>query len=298
MWAPDSLLDLIVVVSRSSLREPLSITPPERIVVDVKGFGWGNPDERRRIDATFRIPEDAHCTKIWGHFYIGLTGAVLDPTMAGYDSARAFSFGRVLTQNIPENKVEDMKQFGREHLTSNSHPQHAVSGRHSTNAFYHPNFIMSFIPDAGTMSYLNLNRAVRQHVHLEPTGARDESGQNGWYYPVLFINTFWQLKVDMVELNNSVTTLPIHVELNAQKSWLFQVLANVDGTTKQNIINSPFAEQETHEYHDGFELDIFKEIWLETNVYLLVVLASVFGVYVFLEVCGLFSDIVSLFGPP
>jgi hypothetical protein len=53
---------------------------------------------------------------------------------------------------------------------------------------------MSFIPDSGVMHFPSLHPAVRQYVHLESSGARDGSGQNGWYYPVLFVNTFWQLR--------------------------------------------------------------------------------------------------------
>lgn len=98
---------------------------------------------------------------------------------------------------------------------------------------YHPNFTVSFIPDSGVMQYPTLNPAVRQYVHVEATGARDASGQNGWYYPVLFVNTFWQLRTHMTALNSTVTRLPIHININHLANWKFSLLASVDEGAKQ-----------------------------------------------------------------
>ena len=101
------------------------------------------------------------------------------------------------------------------------------------NSHYHPNFTMSFIPDTGVMHYPSLHPAVRQYVHMEASGARDATGQNGWYYPVLFVNTFWQLRTHMTTLNQTVTRLPFHVNLNNFANWKFSIMASVDEGAKQ-----------------------------------------------------------------
>jgi hypothetical protein len=69
---------------------------------------------------------------------------------------------------------------------------------------------------------------------MESTGARDGSGQNGWYYPVLFVNTFWQLRTHMMTLNSTVTTLPLHIDLNHLAYWKFSLMASLDEGAKQN----------------------------------------------------------------
>src|SRR5271156_3513882 len=92
---------------------------------------------------------------------------------------------------------------------------------------------MSFIPDTGVMHFPTLHPAVRQYVHMERTAARDATGQNGWYYPVLFVNTFWQLKTHMTILNSTVTRLPIHIDLNNLANWKFSILASIDEGAKQ-----------------------------------------------------------------
>lgn len=77
---------------------------------------------------------------------------------------------------------------------------------------------------------------------MEASGARDGSGQNGWYYPVLFVNTFWQLRTHMIALNSTVTTLPIHINLNHLANWKFSILASMDEGAKQTARNAAQGE--------------------------------------------------------
>lgn len=93
---------------------------------------------------------------------------------------------------------------------------------------------MSFIPDTGIMQYGTISPPVRQYLHTEATGARDSTGQNGWYYPVLFVNTFWQLRTHMIALNSTVTEVPLHIDLNHLANWKFTILASVDEGAKQS----------------------------------------------------------------
>jgi hypothetical protein len=93
---------------------------------------------------------------------------------------------------------------------------------------------MSFIPDTGVMTFPTLPPSVRQYVRTEATGARDGTGQNGWYYPVLFINTFWQLRTHMMALNSTVTEVPLHIDLNNLANWKFNIISNMDEASKQS----------------------------------------------------------------
>ena len=45
---------------------------------------------------------------------------------------------------------------------------------------------------------------------------------------MLFINTFWQLNSHMMLLNETVTELPLRIDLNNMASWKFQLLANIE----------------------------------------------------------------------
>ena len=48
---------------------------------------------------------------LWGHFYVGLTGSQLDPSVPGYDTSRAFHFIRPLTQYILQKKAKKTKNL-------------------------------------------------------------------------------------------------------------------------------------------------------------------------------------------
>lgn len=84
------------------------------------------------------------------------------------------------------------------------------------------------------MQYTSITPPIRQYIRTEATGARDATGQNGWYYPILFVNTFWQLKTHMTILNSTVTEVPLHFDLNNLANWKFSLLATVDEGAKQS----------------------------------------------------------------
>jgi hypothetical protein len=158
------------------------------------------------------------------------------------------------------------------------------------NSHYHPNFTMSFIPDTGVMVYPSLHPAVRQYVHLEASGARDATGQNGWYYPVLFVNTFWQLRSHMTALNSTVKRLPLHINLNNQANWKFSLIASMDEGAKSTS-RAAAQGQAPPGGGDGSEFEMIKEVLLDTNIYLLgtTVVVSIF--HMIFEMLAFKSDI-------
>jgi hypothetical protein len=149
---------------------------------------------------------------------------------------------------------------------------------------------MSLIPDAGVMLFPSLHPAVRQYVHLEATGARDATGQNGWYYPVMFINTFWQLKTHMTTLNSTVTRVPIHINLNNFANWKFSMIASIDEGAKQTARQAAQG-QAPPGGGDGSEFEMIKEVLLDTNIYLLGTTVIVSILHMIFEMLAFKSDI-------
>lgn len=294
MWSVDSALDILIVVSPSFVQEPLDKIQKERIVVNEKAFRMTDKTDKRVIDTSFAVPKEVQNNgTLWGHFYIGLEDQKLDPAAKGYDPSRACHFIFPLTQYLPKKKVVKTKNLlGSTNTTGKSEIEEVPTAR-VINSFYHPNFTFSFIPDTGVMNYAALHPAVRQFVHLDATGARDGTGQNGWYYPTLFINSFWQLKSQMIELNSTVARLPFHVDLNTQANWLFSIITSIEESNKQTqrqVANGgpvPAAG-------DGSEFEMFKEILLDSNVYLLITTAVVSVLHMVFEMLAFKSDIVRL----
>ena len=293
IWPANSTLDMSIYVSPSLVMPALASVKRDTLVLEEKGFTLGDWKENRQIDTTFAVPQEVQKNgTLWAHFYIALHDHPLDPTAKKYNISNAYHFFRPLNHVLAKKKVKKTRKL----LGDASEPIEEFEEDKGPvfSSYYHPNFTMSFIPDSGVQSYSGMHPAVRQHVQLESTGARDASGQNGWYYPVLFVNTFWQLRDHMTELNSTVKTLPLHITLNNLNNWKFSLYASIDEGMKQNqrqVANGgPMPAG-----GDGSEFEEFKRVLIDTNVYLLSTTAIVSVLHMIFEMLAFKSDIVSLF---
>ncbi|TVY88346.1 Cleft lip and palate transmembrane protein [Lachnellula willkommii] len=291
MWPLDTPLDITIVVSPTFVSEPVAKTPKERRVVEEMGFRFGDYKENRVIDTEFTVPKEVQNNgTLWAHFYIGISGSKLDPTTAGYDPSQAYHFVHPLTQYIAQKKIKKTKNLLAASDDDVEEEVEEVPTGPIINSHYHPNFTISFIPDSGVMQYPTIQSAIRKYLQMEATGARDATGQNAWYYPIVFVNSFWQLKTHMTTLNSTVTKLPLHINLNNFANWKFSLISSMDEGAKQTArnaaqgISSPGGG-------DGSEFEMIKEVLLDTNPILLgtTVVVSIF--HMLFEMLAFKSDI-------
>ncbi|KAJ9603369.1 hypothetical protein H2200_012147 [Cladophialophora chaetospira] len=271
LWPDKSVVDIKIYVSPDLVLPPLSKLPKESLVLDEKRFGIGNYTDNREITTHITIPKEVqHNATLWAHFYVALSGNELDPTTPSYDPHKAEYFRKPLNHYIPKKKTRKLKNLldkseatEEEEVAEESQPSGALIA-----SYYHPNFTLAVIPDTGIQNWRSMHPALRKNIVLDPTGQRDASGQNGWYYPVLFLNTFWQLRSHMTELNDTVTTLPLNINLYNLASWKYSLLASIDEGMKQNAQQAASGGP-MPAGGDGSEFEKFKEILLDTNAYLL-----------------------------
>ena len=298
IWPLNSTVDLAIYVAPSLVMPELKSLGRETLVLEEKGFAIGNWKENRQIDTSFVVPSEVQNNgTLWAHVYIALQGHILDPATKGYDIAKAYHFFQPLNQIIPKKKVKKTKNLlaGSKDADASNEDIEEDTGP-TFASYYHPNFTMSFIPDSGTLSFPTMHPALRQYVHLESTAARDASGQNGWYYPILYVNTFWQLKDHMTELNSTVKRLPLHIKLNNLANWKFSLYASIDDSVKQNQKNAASGGP-MPAAGDGSEFEEFKRVLVDTNIYLLATTVSVSILHMIFEMLAFKSDIVSFVSP-
>ncbi|PHH75299.1 hypothetical protein CDD80_2485 [Ophiocordyceps camponoti-rufipedis] len=289
IWPQDSTVDIVVTLSPSFKPMAIADTPSEYVVLREEGFHMDNKSDVRSIDTTFNVPKDVQNNgTLWGHFYIGLTGSQLDPREPGFDSERAYHFAHPLTQYLAKKKVAKTRNL----LDSRSEaePEEPKPVGPIITSHYHPNASFAFVPAMGVKDFSQLHPAIRQFLRLEATGARDGSGENGWYYPLLFVNTFWQLSSHMTVLNDTVKELPLHIELKNMAFWQFQVLASIEMNSKENARQAAFGAS-LPGGGDGTEIEMVKEIFMDTNPILLAITAVVTVAHLILETLAFGSDI-------
>lgn len=291
IWPQDSHVDIMVTLSPSFNPTPISETPPEYLVLQEKDFNMGNSSEKRTIDTKFTVPKAVQNNgTLWGHFYVGLTGSTLDPYQPGYDTARAFHFTYPLTQYLPKKKIAKTRNLldsrkEEEDMQVKEEPSGPI-----INSHYHPNASFSFVSAMGVKEFNQIHPAVKHYLCLEATGARDGTGQNGWYYPILYINTFWQLNSHMMILNETVKELPLHIDLTNMAMWKFSTIASIDLNSKENARKAAFG-QTLPTGGDGSEIEMVKEVLIDTNPILLGITIFVSIAHVILETLAFGSDI-------
>ncbi|EDU46463.1 cleft lip and palate associated transmembrane protein 1 [Pyrenophora tritici-repentis] len=292
MWPAGTEMDIAMYISSSIAMPPLKSMPQDTLLIDEKNFKFGDYNENREINTEFKVPKAVQQNAtLLAHFYVAQSGSVIDPTQPGYDTAKAYHFIRPLSQYQPKKKIAKTRN-----LLSDMPERVEAETEEEKNApkivasYYHPNFTVSLIPDAGTVQYANMHPGPRKFITLEATGARDASGQHSWYYPIVFTNTFWQLKKHMIELNDTVTTLPLNVKLNNFAHWKFNIIAAMDENLNANA-RAAAAGQSTPGGGDGSEMEMFKEILIDSNSYLLAITAVVSVFHMIFEMLAFKNDV-------
>ncbi|KAL3448522.1 cleft lip and palate transmembrane protein 1-domain-containing protein [Aspergillus insuetus] len=289
IWPPNSDLDISIYVSPSIVLPSLKSLPAQSLVLEEKKFGLGNYSDVREVDTTIQLPKEVQQNgTLWAHFLVGLSGHQLDPTAKDYSTDSAVHFFRPLNQYLPKKKTKKLKNL----LASDEVEEEEDDGLPdvSVSSYYHPNFTISVIPDSANMKYRQIHPAIRRHTQLEATGARDASGQNGWYYPIVYLNTFWQLKTHMQELNSTVETVPLRFTLNNLQNWKFSMIASIDDNAKQTAKQAAYG-QSTPGGGDGSEFEMIKEVLLDTNIWLLGTTGVVTILHMIFETLAFKNDI-------
>jgi hypothetical protein len=94
----------------------------------------------------------------------------------------------------------------------------------------------------------------------------------------------------MIELNDTVTTLPLNVNLNNLAHWKYNIFAAVDENLNANA-RAAAAGQSTPGGGDGSEMEMFKEILIDSNSYLLAITAVVSVFHMIFEMLAFKNDV-------
>ncbi|ETS03052.1 cleft lip and palate transmembrane protein 1 [Trichoderma reesei RUT C-30] len=290
IWPQDSYVDVVVTISPSPNPVPLAQVPAEYVVLNESRFHMNNKTDKRSVDTTFTVPEPVRNNgTLWGHFYIGLSGSVLDPYLPNFDPGRAYHVAHPLTQYLPKKKVAKTRNLLEDLPAPAEEPEEDTSGP-VIASYYHQNASFSLVPGLGVKDLDTVHPALKRFLRLEATGARDGTGQNGWYYPTLFVNTFWQLKSQMTVLNETVKELPLHIDLDNMPGWKFYAMAAVEQNSKENARQAALGNP-VPGGGDGSEIEMIKEIFIDTNPILLGITAVVSVAHMILETLAFGSDI-------
>lgn len=289
LWQDNQTLDISLYISPSVAMPSFASMKKESLIVNEKNFSMKG--DTRDIHKTFSVPASVQDNgTLWAHLFVGQQGAALDPAVASYNPAQAYRMSWPLTEYLGQKRIRktrNLLEAREDDEVEEPEPQGPKIA-----SYYHPNFTLAFIPGIGAASYVNLHPAIKQFYVLETTGKRDASGKNGWYYPVIYPNTFFQLKKDMYELNTTIPIdeLPINIHISTMASWQFQLMAAMDSGMKDTARKAALGET-TPGGGDGSELEMIKTVLLDSNIYLLATTVVVTILHTIFELLAFSSDV-------
>ncbi|KAK3686707.1 hypothetical protein LTR37_019544 [Vermiconidia calcicola] len=296
LWPSNVSVDVNMYISPSVVMPSFSAMPAGSLVVHERAFGLEkSKNDFREVHAEFDVPRTVQNNgTLWAHIFVGQHGAELDPASPQYDASKAYRMLRPLTDYLSKKKVHKKRNL----LDSSTEGEleevieEESKGGPAIASYYHPNLTLSFIPDSGAPVLGTLHPAVRQFYTLDANNGRDASGKNGFYYPVLYHNTFWQLRSHMTELNTTHPTprLEMNVRISTLANWQFNLMASMDEGMKETARKAARGET-TPGGGDGSEMELIKETLLDTNPWLLgtTVIVSIF--HMIFEMLAFKSDV-------
>lgn len=122
---------------------------------------------------------------------------------------------------------------------------------------WHENLTINIIDDHTPWTRGHVPQPLDDFIEFEPT--------TGKYYPVLYMNDYWNLLRDYMPINESVTSLPLHITYQPLTMFRWQLYTAQSMRSKwtSSILGSDMMEESDEEQ------DSVKEAFLETSPYLL-----------------------------
>lgn len=292
MWPVDVDLDIAMYLTPSALMPALTSMPSESLVFNTTGFRYGSGGDKRDFSNTVKVPEAVQKNgTLYMHVYIARSGYPLDPTSPDYDAAKAYRSSSPFTQYLTKRRVKKTRNLLSSADRTEDEPEDDLAEKGPLVAnYFHPNLTLAFIKDSGDLVVEAIQPPLRRFVQVEPSGARDETGKIAWYFPILWANTFWQLRSHMTELNETVKELPINIHLKNENNWLFSMMQSIDHNVKENSARAARGEK-LPGGGDGSEFEVIKEVLIDSNIYLLGTTAVVSILHMIFEMLAFKNDV-------
>ncbi|KAI0368074.1 cleft lip and palate transmembrane 1 [Pilatotrama ljubarskyi] len=243
---------------------------------------FGDWNEKRVAEFSVNLPPSVQNNgSLWADVFLVRDGASPDPTDPKFDPRSVHHVRTMLTKYLPKAKIRREKNLlggsttGHQEHEEEEEPQGDIIVSH-----WHNNLTLALISDNPAIPLQQVQPAAARYIELTPE--RDASGRP-FYKPIIFPNEFWHLRSQYIEINSTVSTLPLQVEFQPISYWKFTIFA---------ALTQSFAEAAKQQgATSGAELDEVKRMLVETNPYFLALTALVSMLHVVFEFLAFSSDV-------
>ncbi|KAJ8542348.1 hypothetical protein K7X08_017214 [Anisodus acutangulus] len=200
---------------------------------------------------------------LYAHVFFARSGYSPDPSDPEYQPLAAFGRTYSIVSYLPKSKANKKKSLlrssedSKEDVTVPEAVQEAQDdlkedGPPEWISYWKPNVTINLVDDFTRYTANSIPPIVAPYMNIEST--------TGNYYPTVFFNEFWLLRDKLIALNDTVTEVPLHLEVSPISMTKWQLFLQMDQSFQIHRSYGSMLEGESDE---------LKRVFLEGNPYLL-----------------------------
>ncbi|XP_010546275.1 PREDICTED: cleft lip and palate transmembrane protein 1 homolog [Tarenaya hassleriana] len=221
------------------------------------------PESTRTLSLKY-YPSEAlkHNGSLYAHVFFARSGYSVDPSDPEYQPLNSFGRTQPVVTYLPKPKADKTKSLlGNPTGSAESKPEVDENdldlkdeGPTEWISYWKPNITINLVDDFTRYSRNGVPPNIAPYLLVEP--------RTGNYYPTVSFNEFWLLKDKLIQINETVTELPLNLEVSPISMTKWQLFLQIDQSFQ---IHRSYGSM-----LDG-ESDELKRVFLEGNPYLLAI---------------------------
>nr|GLL19844.1 cleft lip and palate transmembrane protein 1 homolog isoform X1 [Ipomoea trifida] len=226
---------------------------------------WGHESSRSLSLKYFPSEALKHNGSLYAHVFFARSGYSPDPSDPEYQPLAAFGRTHPVVTYLPKSKADKKKSLlgNAEDSKDESDVPKVVEEDMADSkedvpvewvSYWKPNVTISLVDDFTRYTQNAVPPNIAPYLNIEPT--------TGNYFPTVFFNEFWLLKDKFIPINDTVTELPLHLEVSPISMTKWQLFLQIDQSFQIHRSYGSMLEGESDE---------LKRVFLEGNPYLLAI---------------------------
>ncbi|ORY25820.1 cleft lip and palate transmembrane protein 1-domain-containing protein [Naematelia encephala] len=277
LWPIGTPLSMLLYTSTSPDGEDIDHDKP---LVVWDGLTYGEWKDEREADLELDVPESVRANNgTWWMDVVLVKGG--GDSLSGKGPLEVAGYRKQLTRFLPKKRVrKEKKLIGGDEETEDEKEAEPVPvdlPAQPIVAHWSSNLTLTIVHPSGPIDFATLQPPVASYHQLAPTGPEEPKA----YFPVLFPNDFWLMRENLLPINDTSYSLPLHVNYHALSSMKFQLYSAMTQS----------FEQAAQQQGNGAEMDEIKRMLTETSPWLLVTTALVTLLHTLFEFLAFSSDI-------
>ncbi|CAF4854999.1 unnamed protein product, partial [Rotaria magnacalcarata] len=277
LYTTGDLLDMYIFISEEKLYRYDPTRKPLWKLNDFKYGDWSSHGTRTKF-VEFPISENIKNNgSLYLHVVVSKSRYSIDPSERESDSPQ-YTFWKSKRLNKYRKKVY---RKTKNLLTGSTEKDEEYQKKADDNivellSHWHSNMTINLLEDQSSWMKGSIPPPLDKHV--------DFDAYTGKYYPVLYLNDYWNLLSDYYPINDTIDKLNLTITVAPIQLWKWQMYVS------QNLRQSWYGNLLGDEPNDE-DQDTMKRTLIETNPYLLAMTITVSLVHTVFEILAFKNDI-------